>query len=111
MLFRSFAHNLQRYLIDNADALSKSHAAVEILRKAFAGETTFDFTPFQGKLSIHKLVALVSSEAISNIKTVNFSGFDSTTDLRTVATILEHLRGRMNRREHTFQFRRSWFCC
>ncbi|KAL2281063.1 hypothetical protein FJTKL_12083 [Diaporthe vaccinii] len=58
MLIRGFAHDLQRYLIDNAEALSKSPAAIELLRKAFANETTFDFTPFQGKISAPGLVAL-----------------------------------------------------
>jgi hypothetical protein len=91
MLFRDFTRDLQRYVIDNAGALSKSPAAVEILKKAFAGETAFDFTPFQGKLSANDLVALVSSEAMRNVKTANLSGFDSTTDMNTVAAVLEHL--------------------
>lgn len=91
MLIRGFAHDLRRYLIDNADELSKSPAAVEILKKAFADETAFDFTPFQGKLSADGLVTLVSSEAMRNVKTANLSGFNSATDMRTVAAVLEHL--------------------
>ncbi|KAH8747750.1 hypothetical protein F5883DRAFT_653443 [Diaporthe sp. PMI_573] len=92
MLFRGFAHDLQRFLIDNADELSMSPAAVEILKKAFTGEDSFDFTQSRGKLSVSDLVALVSSEAMNNVKTANVSGFDSATDLKTVATILKQLR-------------------
>lgn len=90
MLFRGFTQELQRYLIDNADALSKSPVACEILEKAFAGVASFDFSPFQGKLSADTLVALASSEAMRNVKTVNFSRLDSIKDMRVVATVLEH---------------------
>lgn len=92
MLFSGFTRDMQRYLIENTDALSKSPAAVEILKKAFASEKQFDFTPFHNKLAAEDLVALAGSEALRNVKTANFSGFDSETDTRTVAAIVNHLK-------------------
>jgi hypothetical protein len=94
MLFRGFASDFQRFILDNADALSKRGPSVTIpiLKKAFVGEKTFDFTPFRGKLSVDDIVALVSSEALRAVKTVNLSGFDSTTDLSAVAAVVEHLK-------------------
>lgn len=92
MLFSGFTRDMQRFLIENIDALSKSPAAVEILKKAFASEKQFDFSPFHDKLAAEGLVALAGSEALGNVKTANLSGFDSETDTRTVAAIVNHLK-------------------
>lgn len=92
MRFHDFSRDLQRYLTENADALSNSPVAVELLKKAFWGEKVFDFTPFQGKLSADDLITLASSEALKNVKMANLSGFDSPTDMETVAAIMEHLK-------------------
>lgn len=92
MLFSGFARDLQRYLTENVDALCKSPAAVEILKKAFAGEKHFDFTPFHNKLARDGLIALASSEEFKGMKTVSLSGFDSWEDNRTVVRIMEHLK-------------------
>lgn len=92
MLISGFARDMQRHLIENADALSKSPAAVGILKKAFAGEKYFSFTPFYNKLSANDLIDLASSEALRDVKTANLSGFDSETDAGTVVAIVEHLR-------------------
>lgn len=92
MLFSGFTRDMQRYLIENTDALSKSPAAVEILKKAFASEKQFNFSPFHDRLAAEDLVALAGSEALGNVKTANLSGFDSETDTRTVAAIVDHLK-------------------
>lgn len=91
--FRDFTSDLQHYLIEHADALSKSPVAVEILKKAFAGEKHFDFTPFLSALAEDQLVALVSSKAFGDLKTANLSGIDSYHEASpTVAAIVEHLK-------------------
>lgn len=92
MLFSGFTRDMQRYLIEHTDALSKSPAAVEILKKAFASEKQFDFSPFHDSLAAEDLVALAGSEALGNVKTANLSGFDSEIDTRTVAAIVDHLK-------------------
>lgn len=92
MLFSGFARDMQRYLTENADALSKSPAAADILKKAFAGAKSFDFALFHNKLAADDLIDLASSEALRDVKTANLSGLDSETDAGTLAAIMEHLR-------------------
>lgn len=92
MLFSGFTRDMQRYLLENTDALSKSPAAVEILEKAFASEKQFDFTPFHHKLAADDLIAFAGSEALRNVKTANLSGFDSKRDTWTVIAIVEQLK-------------------
>lgn len=91
--FRNFTSDLQHYLVEHADALSKSPAAFEILEKAFAGERHFDFSPFLSQLAEDDLVALASSEALRDLKTANLSGIDSFIEaIPTAASIVEHLK-------------------
>lgn len=91
--FRGFTSDLQHYLVEHADELSAYPAAVEILKKAFAGEKHFDFTPFLSPLSEDNLVALVSDKALRDLKSANLSGIDSYLKASpTAAAIVEHLK-------------------
>ncbi|KAK2603095.1 hypothetical protein N8I77_009577 [Diaporthe amygdali] len=91
MLFRGFTRDMQQYLIEHAEALAKSPAAVQILQKAFAGEKGFDFTPFQGKIAEDDLASLANSEALRDVKTLNLSGFDSIPDSKHIVSAIPHL--------------------
>lgn len=91
--YRNFTSDLQNYLIEHADALSKSPVAAEILKKAFAGEKHFDFTPFLSQVAEDDLVTLASSKAMRDLKTANLSGIDSFVEaIPTAAAIVEHLK-------------------
>lgn len=91
MLFRGFTRDMQQYLIEHAETLAKSPAAIQILQKAFAGEKSFDFTPFQGKIAADDLDSLANNEALRDVKTLNFSGFDSSRDSKHILSAIHHL--------------------
>ncbi|KAG6356261.1 hypothetical protein INS49_015648 [Diaporthe citri] len=90
---RNFTSDFQHHLIEHTDALSKSSAAAEILKKAFAGEKHFDFTPFLSQLAEDDLVAFANSKALRHLKTANLSGIGSFLEAcPTAAAIVEHVK-------------------